>query len=672
MTPQTRTHALESVTEATAWLRARKEEIRALYLTDRLLSAITRKGSSSETPAQSPPAVSEAVARLEQAIAQGSPSLIAELRDELSGELQLWRLLISRHDARLTAYELRRFCNHADTAPNTQALAGLMRFYRSVSHISQSQSKYDFIASRLFTVRAADQRPRLRFSRDQIVTHLARMSATWDESIPAETCEAAVIESATAQFSGFISELKQAGRLGALNGSRLFERVREFKASLGENFYQPEITAAAIECNVACFNRLAALLEAAGRETGTEKMIALIELFSDTAALPADQPARLRDEEMARLTEQADPAEQAELKNAIELMQAEPETESSAGAASLPVSTVESGEPAEAFAETLNDAVSETAEESAASAPDLTPAEIDLSALAATLEEIENTEGNRVILTMFRQSSPALQRFDLRMFLSPLSGATDEAVGHTDFRRHALTLIISADHLLNAENRPDDESEESRKEKISGLLQEIRQAIADLQQMTEQAAQQEQPSIAAVLNYILNCLRQAQQTLQTARFGRYASRLGQASADAENDPASEAGTETAAARAWQVVSKYKWLIVVTLLIATVGLFAELATPDAQTVGRQNADVQTVDLSQMPDGNLLKAARTRRNIMICLVGEQWTQLSADQRREKIRAWQAFGRTRGIETITLIDARGVSVGSASPEKITIDNT
>lgn len=668
MTPQTRTHALESVTEATAWLRARKEEIRALYLTDRLLSAITRKGSSSETPAQSPPAVSEAVARLEQAIAQGSSSLIAELRDELSGELQLWRLLISRHDARLTAYELRRFCNHADTAPNTQALAGLMRFYRSVSHISQSQSKYDFIASRLFTVRTADERPRLRFSRDQIVTHLARMSATWDESIPAETCEAAVIESATAQFSGFISELKQTGRLSALNGSRLFERVREFKASLGENFYQPEITAAALECNVACFNRLAALLEAAGGETGTEKMIALIELFSDTAALPADQTARLRDEEMARLTEQADPAEQAELKNAIELMQAEPETESSAGTASLPVDTVESGESAEA----LNDAVSETVEESAASDPALTPAEIDLSALAVTLEEIENTEGNRVILTMFRQSSPALQRFDLRMFLSPLSGATDEAVGHTDFRRHALTLIISADHLLNAENRPDDESEESRKEKISGLLQEIRQAIADLQQMAEQAAQQEQPSIAAVLNYILNGLRQAQQTLQTARFGRYASRLGQASADAENDPASEVKTETAAARAWQVVSKYKWLIVVTLLIATVGLFAELATPDAQTVGRQNADVQTVDLSQMPDGNLLKAARTRRNIMICLVGEQWTQLSADQRREKIKAWQAFGRTRGIETITLIDARGVAVGSASPEKIAIDNT
>lgn len=653
MTPQTGINVPESVTETRAWLHARKEEIRALSLTDQSLSAMTRRGSAGEAPAQSPPAVSEAVARLEQALAQDDAALMAGLRDELSGELQLWRLLISRHDVRLTADELRRFCTHADTAPGARTLAGLMRFYRSIAHLSQSQSKYDVVATRLFTVRTADQRPRLRFSREQIVTHLARLAATWDESIPDQTCEAALLTAATTQFSDFVSELKQAAQLNHLTDSRLFERMREFKASLGENFYQPAITAAAIECNVACFNRLAALLEAAGGETGNEKLLALIELCSDTTALPADQIARQRDEAIARLVEQSAEPEQAQLKRAIELMQSAPAPEPSAEAIA----------PPESAREAIEDAAAVSADKSAA--------ETDSPAFTATLEEIENAEGNRVILTMFRQSSPAVQRCDLRLFLSPLAGATDEAVAHSHFRRHALTLIISADHLLQAEHRPDDESAESRREKIAGLLQEVRQAVTDVQQMAGQATQRAQPSIAAVLQDILNCLRQAQHTLQSASFSHLTSRRDRP-ANAAHPAVSESKAVAATTRAWQAVGKFKWLIVATLLIATAGLFTEFAAPDEQTVARQNADVQTVDLSQMPDGRLLKAARTRRTVMICLVAAEWSQLSAEQRREKIRAWQTFGRARGIDTITLIDARGVAVGSASPDKITVDNT
>lgn len=644
------------VGETAAWLRARQAEIRSLQLTDQILARI--ESAAAAGGVQVPVALTEAVERLRQAIQSGEAEPMAEARDALLSELQLWRLLVSRLDARLSASALRRFCQRGDPPPDTPTLAALMRFYRSFSHISQSQSKYEVVATRLFTLRAEDERLRLRFSRQQIVTHLTRMSATWDEAALAECPEGAESAEAIGKFADFISQFNGLIRLEELLCGDLSDHLRQFKSSLGEAFYLPEITAAAIECNVVCVNKFLSLLALHGFHPVTATTRELIDTLSETSA-------HLITEEIQRVLAQADAAEKMQLERLLSLLRtASAATEALTAEATATVQP-ETEQKLAAESESATEAVSQ-------------PVGPETSVLEETLEQVESKDGNRVIVTMFRQSSVALQQLDLRMFLSSLALPSDsqvEAGALADARRHALTLLISVDHLLHPAAALEEEPEENRREKLSSLLAEIRQTIAGFQAMAEPAHWPQLPAIAEVLNYISDCLRQAQQNLQSASFNHGASRFAQRqTAGSQHDPAAQPQKAAAAgsARPLQLIGKYKWLIAATVLIAITGLFAEFASSNKNAVARHNSDVQVVDLNQMPDGALLKAARTRRGIMICLVSDQWAQLSADQRREKIKAWQAFGRTRGIETITLIDSRGISVGSAYQDKITIDNT
>lgn len=645
---------MDVASETAAWLRARQAEIRSLLLTNQTLAGIEQ---AVRGEVQMPVALTEAIDRLRQAIESGEAETIAEARDALLSELQLWRLLVLRLDARLNVAALRRFCQRSDPPPDTPALAALMRFYRSLSHIGQSQNKYDVIATRLFTLRAEDGRLRLRFSRDQIVAHLTRMSAAWDEAAPAECPAGPEPAEAIGRFAAFISELNDLSRLEELLCGDLPDRLRQFKSSLGEAFYLPEITASAIECNVVCLSRFITLFAQHGLYPVTATISELIETLSET-------PAHSITEEIQRALSKSDDAERAQLERLLSLMREAPADAPTTEDTSA-IARPEAEEEFVAEAEPETEAASQ-------------PGSPEMAALKETLEQVENRDENRVLVMMFRQSSAALQRLDLRMFLSSLEFPADsqaEAEAVAEARRHALTLLISVDHLLHPAVAPEDESAENRGEKLSSLLAELRQTISDLQTMAGQSVQH--PAIVEVLHYITDCLSQSQQNLQAASFSHGASRFAQRqTARLQNDSAAKsqkaAAARSAIGKPLQLIGKYKWLIAATVLVAITGLLADFASADRGAVTRHNSDVQVVDLNQMPDGNLLKAARTRRGIMICLVSDRWAQLSADQQREKIKSWQAFGKTRGIETITLIDSRGVSVGSAYQDKITIDNT
>lgn len=675
MSPQGQPDTTETASQVIAWLKARQEEIRSLQLSEQYLARIEQTASSAQVQTEKPAALTEAVEKLHQEIGRGNTAQVVEARDTLSSELQFWRLTISRRDARITAAELRRFCSRRETAPDTQTLAALVRFYRSLTHISQAWSKYDLVTTRLFALRDEKQRLRLRFNREQIITHLRRMSATWDESAHVGYAQGMPPDEAAARFAEFISELNGLTRLDEMINCRLLDRLRAFKSSLGQTFYLPEITAAAIECNVAVSARFTTLLEQENFHPASEPLREVIELISNTSVTDQDHSEELLQEEIRRFAAEAGAAEQAQLERLPGLIRL--------NAVAIETETAPPSAPEEQSETTLSSAT-EVQTEANADAEPVTVAESslvtafshDASVLEETLEQIENNEANRVILTMIRHSSSALQQLDLRMFLSAINRQGDRADESAELRRHALTLIISVDHLLNA-RADEDESEENREEKFSGLLAEVGQAIATVQATAEEVMQSGQPAVAGVLDHINQCLRQSHQTLQSAIYDHRARQARrQAAAAAQSSSAAAAQNRSTAQpilrAATEAVKKYKWLVTVTVVIVAFGLFTQFSAPDQQTAVKRDPEVQVIELTQIPNGELLKTARARRGVMICLVSEKWSMLSDEDRREKLKAWQAFGQTRGVRTITLIDGRGLSVGSATQNQIIIHNS
>ena len=107
-----------------------------------------------------------------------------------------------------------------------------------------------------------------------------------------------------------------------------------------------------------------------------------------------------------------------------------------------------------------------------------------------------------------------------------------------------------------------------------------------------------------------------------------------------------------------------------LLICGNAVEVDKAPRDGPAVTR-DPEIRLLDLSQVPDGEALKGARTRRDLMICLVSEKWAQMSDDERREKLRHWLTFGKDKGVGIVTLLNEQGQTVGSASSEAITLEH-
>ncbi|HZS10132.1 MAG TPA: hypothetical protein VFD58_35220 [Blastocatellia bacterium] len=673
MSPQTAEVTRQAINEATVWLTGRTEEIRSLQLTERLLASIE------QTPAESAPelyetsGMTEAWELLNQAIRESDLARVAEARERLSAEICRWRLSISERDVRMSAHSLRRFLACADESPDARALAALLRFYRSLSYIGQAQGKYDLLVTRLFTLTTEDHRRKLRFGRDQLVTYLERMFAVWEEG-EAIVPDQVVAEIALAQFAHFTVAVNRFERLDELVSDGLFDRIRNFKGSLGKTFFTPEVTAAVVECNLTCVNQFVALIEAAGEQlhAAPDAFRDIAYTFCDTSTDVSDHLRSLLDA-FRQADEPPDAPDRRRTQHLIGLLGlADAPAIEHAGAAT-PV-----GAPPGFSDLTITDeAVRQPDGANHQAAPAALPG------LVETPDELERKDENRVIVAMFRQSSPEIQSLDLRLFLSAVvSEETGDASESAAVRRQALRLIINSDHLLHQEPESDEDPAGEMQTRLIGLLDEIREFGFGLQQAINRAKQSGQHTIARIMLEVSSHLANAETTLQSGIEQRYALELARAgerrqraAREQRRGATQSLGTAKAAPVALtplQKVGRFKWLIAASILLAVALTVMPRFTRNQGAVAGVDSNVQAMDLSQLPDGGLLKAARLHKQLLVCIVSEKWHQLPDDQRRDKLQAWLTFGKGKGITQVTLMSDEGKAIGNASAIQISLEKS
>lgn len=191
----------------------------------------------------------------------------------LMQETESWCSALATRDRDIPASALRQYCERSRPALSSQALLGLARFYRNLPYSEAVRSKFDFVITRLFSRAVAQEKRVCLFKRDEMLTHINTLYSDWS-SIPLYTAdddESKVMLTALS-FEDLAIEAENVSVFDQLIESDFFGRLRMFKESISELFYAPQVTAAAIDCNIRIGNAYVELIDRERRKQDVAAM----------------------------------------------------------------------------------------------------------------------------------------------------------------------------------------------------------------------------------------------------------------------------------------------------------------------------------------------------------------------------------------------------------------
>ena len=173
----------------------------------------------------------------------------AEFR--LMQETESWCSALADKDREISVANLRRYCENCRPMLSSQAMLSLARFYRNLPYSESVRGKFDFIITRLFSRPSDDQRRKLLFDRSEMLGHIQALYADWSSlSLYTGEGDESDVQLTAQSFEELTSEAEGATEFDELIKSDFFNRLRLFKESITELFFAPNVTVAAIECNI--------------------------------------------------------------------------------------------------------------------------------------------------------------------------------------------------------------------------------------------------------------------------------------------------------------------------------------------------------------------------------------------------------------------------------------
>jgi len=181
---------------------------------------------------------------------------------ELMQETESWCSALAERDRNIPVSSLRQYCENSRPALSSQALLALGRFYRNSPYSESVRAKFDFVITRLFSRAGEDDRRTALFTREETLEHITTLYRDWSSVAlyTADTDESKVLLTALS-FEDLAVEAENASSFDQLITSDFFGRLRLFKESISELFYAPNVTAAAIDCNIRIGNVYVTLIE---------------------------------------------------------------------------------------------------------------------------------------------------------------------------------------------------------------------------------------------------------------------------------------------------------------------------------------------------------------------------------------------------------------------------
>ena len=699
--------------DSLAYLRRAIERMKSLQATERVIASLERVVLNRVPEAFEVKPMILVINALNLVLREGDESKIQLAQDVVSQELAAALTPLVRRDEVILPSDLRRFCEADSSLLDLNALAALTSFYRSLPPTEACRSKYDFVITRLFSSAEPGRRQRqLRSSREQISKRLMDMCRAWGESPQRDSANAARIAVSLQQFDDFIAEIKTIHKLEVLVSHSFFQRVRDFKADVGNLLFSPEVTAASVEANVIIANRFWALLEIEGEalHEAPEELHLLADAFSDIYSNEPDEISRILSELQA--SNQHDEIAQGRVFRFIGLLRlATKAGEESSFSLSAKAEMFGSEVEELNFLSPANVAMLGGEVDTALEWPTDWPLATAPAAIAAIEEELqtlaeqpENQEllttdaidpvaeelqalteqpENQELLAAYRKASAEVRKLDLHCFLSALpDGDHEDLQGADKSRRASLELIFNADQLVQVDLGAGCEPGDDLEARVDTLFDALGQRSEEMRELIKVTHEHDQNANYEVLLHVCNQLMAARLRLQSALVRRSACEIADAQKEETTAPLSaplspEAAPEIVQENSTENVqksavqnSRFKWLVVVAVLLIVAVIGLRFASSGSKVLLKDDTDVVRLAPDQLPHGELFAEVKLHRDLLLCVATEKWLTLAAQEQKEKLQELLDFGQERGAIRILLVDAKGTTVGSATKDELYVN--
>ncbi|MEO7674930.1 MAG: hypothetical protein ABIU09_12740 [Pyrinomonadaceae bacterium] len=237
------------------------DEVSSLQMVEHVLSAVEREHMKMTPVSFDDLEAKKALHKFLQVSGDVKSPEHAKSEFGLRQETEAWSFALLERDQKISAANIRRFCEESRPALSSAALISLARFYRNSPYSEDVRGKFDFVMTRLFSRDTEDETRQLLFPRPEMVGHITTLYANWSSIAMYTQSEDAVEVSLTVtRFDEFGIEIENTETFDELLEIDFFNKVRIYKQESAEMFYVPGVTAAAIECNIRIGNKYVELI----------------------------------------------------------------------------------------------------------------------------------------------------------------------------------------------------------------------------------------------------------------------------------------------------------------------------------------------------------------------------------------------------------------------------
>jgi hypothetical protein len=262
----------ETVDGAAVLRRQRAEDdVASMQLIEQVFDGIESETVRSESALANHLNAKKALAAITQFNGSVGDPELTQAESVLANELKEWRAGLESRGARIDAARLRLFCENSRPALSPKALIALGGLYRTAELSDGVRDKFDFVMTRLFSCETDEVRREARFGRGEAVDQIKKLYKKWAAEMPEQpAAEREYVREAVAKFGSFVERIQAAPTFVELFRTDLPASIREFKRSLGERMFEPEIMASVLECNIAIGNRFVEIAACEKKAYGQE------------------------------------------------------------------------------------------------------------------------------------------------------------------------------------------------------------------------------------------------------------------------------------------------------------------------------------------------------------------------------------------------------------------
>ena len=536
--------------------------------------------------------------------------LEAEFR--LEQEFHLWRDLIIERDKKIETYHFRRLCDSAPYPLEDGIFIALASFYRSLDFTPASQSKFDLAVTRLFSRVQGRDRREMRAGRNETVAKLRTLFGRGENSDRSED-----ILRAVSSIDGFTDEAHRLGVFEDLVRSNIFDRYRVFKRELGSLFFEPEIVAAAIECNITVGNVFDELLKRADEQ------------LSSRLTVDVDLPGALHD---------ASPEARTHISELFKAFFGEGEKTELAG---------------ETDADYLGKLLTVAApRQIAPQASDRNESATLQDRLAPVLRTLTEARPNTELLTSQLRRLESAGTVNINDFLYNSAGSPDV------LSRRVLGLILWTVEFRESELNQQKALTETIQRECTALLVKTEHLANKLDAEIEHSEESDQLRLRTVLIY----LRDTRMKLERA-IVRFTNRKPAAveTPTAASNVAVSTGVPEKNRFAGSAI--FRWIVISLVLSAVTAATLYFVNKQFDGVLTATSGFASVDVRTLPQHELMKSAYRHDHTLFINAHDAWKEVPSEERGKVLQAIIDDPKYARVQTVVVMGGDGDVIESRS---------